>query len=127
LQGWALRFRHEAFREWIAVAGLLCLFFVFEKLSCLFEIEEVAVYENLEGACVFRNLEDAFNLVTLFANCFDEKIDIYHAWKFTAGWLVWIVVEMGVLWCWSATGWGWLGVSRGVPGFFSHAWTGGCS
>jgi hypothetical protein len=73
---------------------LLCLFVVFEKLPCFFEIEEVAVY--LVGAGVLRDREDTIHLVTFLANCFDEKIDIYHGWKFTAGWPAWIVSGIGV-------------------------------
>jgi hypothetical protein len=62
---------------------LFRLFLVFEKLSCLFEVEEVSVYDEFIDACVVRYGEDALNGVSPFANSFDEKIDVYHAWQFT--------------------------------------------
>jgi hypothetical protein len=37
------------------VAGLFRLFLVFEKLSCFFEVEEVAVYDEFVDACVIRD------------------------------------------------------------------------
>lgn len=75
------------------VYWLFRCFLVFEKLSCLFEIEEVAVYDDFIDACVVRNGEDALNGVSAFANSFDEKIDVYHACEFTPGWLAGIIVE----------------------------------
>jgi hypothetical protein len=65
---------------------LFRLFLVFEKLSCLFEVEEVSVYDEFIDACVVRYGEDALNGVSPFANSFDEKIDVYHACEFTPGW-----------------------------------------
>jgi hypothetical protein len=102
------------------------LLFVFEKLSGFFEIEEFSIYENLEGAGVIRNLEDAFHLVTLFANCFDEKIDIYHAWKFTAAWCAWIRVEIVCVRLTNAIGWGSWGIGREYrDSFYLHRGVGG--
>jgi hypothetical protein len=69
------------------VPWLFRCFFVFEELSGLFEVEEVAVYDELIVARVFRYGEDALNGVSAFANSFDEKIDVYHACEFTPGWL----------------------------------------
>jgi hypothetical protein len=67
------------------VAWLFRLFLVFEKLPGFFEVEEVAVYDDFVDACVIRYREDALDGVAAFANSFDEKIDVYHGWKFIAG------------------------------------------
>lgn len=51
----------------------------------LFEVELGAIDKELIVACVGRYRVDVHNGVSLFAELFDKKIDVYHERQSTAG------------------------------------------
>ena len=55
----------------------------FEKMSSLFQGEEVAVDVYLIFACVVRNGDDVAHTMAAVAKNLNDKIDIYHAAEFT--------------------------------------------
>ena len=57
---------------------------MFEDLSGFFEVERVSVDDELVDAGVVGDAEDTLDTMAMLAESLDDKIDVYHAWKFTA-------------------------------------------